>query len=63
MRPEARRLIRTLILVGFVFFLIRFFPIAIRAIEAAALGIREFWWVILIFALGGWSVWVLKKRI
>lgn len=42
--------------------LIRFFPLAISAAEAAALGIRQFWWMILVVSLGGWLVWVLSKR-
>ena len=40
----------------------RFFPLAIRLAEGAAVGIREFWWAILVLALSGWLIWVLKKR-
>jgi len=45
-----------------VYILIRLFPIATRIANAAALGVRELWWVVLIFALGAWLIWVLKKR-
>lgn len=57
---------RTLLQVGFllavVFGLIRIFPLALKYAEAAALSIRNFWWLILMIALVTWVGSVLRKR-
>jgi hypothetical protein len=49
-------------LLGFILLLVRFFPYVAIIAEGAALGIREFWWAILILALSGWLIWVLRSR-
>jgi len=62
MKNQQRGILQIIFLLVFVALLIRLFPLAIRIAESAALGIRQFWWMILILSLGGWLVWVLKKR-
>jgi hypothetical protein len=62
MRRRAQGVFQLVLLILFVIVLVRFFPLAVRVVEGAALGIRQFWWVVLGFALGGWLVWVLRKR-
>mgnify|MGYP001574457054 CR=1 FL=1 len=62
MKRYYRSIAQVLLLATVAFLLIRFFPIVIQMTEAAALGIRAFWWMILVFALGGWLIWVLRKR-
>ncbi|MGK5086201.1 hypothetical protein WDW86_01475 [Bdellovibrionota bacterium FG-2] len=62
---KFRGILQILFLVGFVLLLLRFFPLVVRLGDAAALGVRgvvEFWWVVLLLALGGWLIWVLRKR-
>ena len=46
----------------FVFLLVRFFPFFLKMAEAAAIGLREFWWVILVIGLGIWLIYVLRSR-
>lgn len=62
MKSQIRGFFQILFLLAFVFLLIRFFPLAIRFAEAAAIGIREFWWAVLVLAMGGWLIWVLRNR-
>ncbi|MEK7689767.1 MAG: hypothetical protein AAB425_01975 [Bdellovibrionota bacterium] len=62
MKNLWRGIFQILFLVLFTGLLIRFFPLAIRVSEMAALGLREFWWVVLGLALAGWLVFVLRKR-
>jgi hypothetical protein len=62
MKAQLRGFLQILFLLGFVLLLIRFFPIMFRLLEAAAIGIREFWWAVLVITLGVWLVWVLRKR-
>lgn len=62
MNRKLRGFVQIFFLAAFVFLLIRFFPIAIRVTEAAALGLREFWWLVLILSLAIWLVFVLRKR-
>ena len=38
------------------------FPYAARFVEGAAVSLRRFWWVILLFVMTGWAVWTLSKR-
>lgn len=62
MRSYWRGIIQLIVLGVFALLLIRFFPFVARIGEAAVMGLREFWWGILILALGGWLIWVLRKR-
>lgn len=62
MQSQLRGFLQLVFLFAIVFLLIRFFPFVVRIGEAAAMGLRQFWWVVLILALGGWLVWVLRKR-
>ena len=62
MKRQIRGLLQILLLVAVVFLLIRFFPFVVQVGEAAALGLREFWWVVLVLSLGGWLILVLGKR-
>lgn len=62
MKRQLRGFIQILLLAAIVFLLIRFFPFAIQMAEAAALGVRQFWWLVLCVALGGWLIWVLRNR-
>jgi hypothetical protein len=57
-----RSIVQVLFLIFIVVILVRFFPFVVQVGEMAALGLREFWWLILILALAFWLVWVLKKR-
>lgn len=62
MKMQIRGFLQILFLFAIVLLLIRFFPLAIRMTEAAAMGIRQFWWLVLALALGGWLIRVLRKR-
>ncbi|MEK6580343.1 MAG: hypothetical protein AABZ55_14045 [Bdellovibrionota bacterium] len=62
MKSQLRGIIQILFLGAVVFLFLRFFPIIARFGEAAALGLREFWWLILVLSLGAWLIWVLRKR-
>lgn len=62
MQSQLRGILQLIFLIAFVILLIRFFPFVVRIGEAAAIGLLQFWWVVLILALGGWLVWVLRKR-
>lgn len=62
MRQPNRAILQTAFLIAFVLLLIRFFPFVAQIGEAAALGLREFWWGILILALAGWMAWAFRKR-
>jgi hypothetical protein len=62
MKAERKSFLQIILLVGFVIILIRLFPIFIRLIEVAAFDLIRFWWVVLILALLGWLVYVLRKR-
>jgi hypothetical protein len=62
MRNYSRGLIQLTLVFVFVIVLIRFFPIVIRAADAAALGIMAFWRIILIFALAILVIWALKRK-
>ncbi|HLE00832.1 MAG TPA: hypothetical protein VJB59_11265 [Bdellovibrionota bacterium] len=57
-----RRFLQALTLVLFAVLLWRFFPVAIRFVEAAALNLRVFWWLVLLVALITWVIWVWSKR-
>ena len=62
MRQPVRSIVQVILLMVVVGVLIRFFPWVARIGEAAALGLREFWWGILIVALAVWLVWTFRKR-
>lgn len=62
LKQQSRGFLQLIFLLVFVFILIRFFPILIRLTQMAAMGVVEFWWAVLILSLGGWLVWVLRKR-
>jgi hypothetical protein len=62
MKRQLLGVLQLLALFAVMIALIRFFPIVVRIGNAAALGIREFWWIVLIFSLGGWLIWFLRKR-
>lgn len=59
---RSRGLLKLLFFFAVIFLLIRLFPLVARLVESAALSIRGFWWVILIFTLGGLAAWVLRRR-
>lgn len=61
-KSNTHRVSQLIILIAVVFLLIRFFPFAVRAAEAAALGVREFWWLILVLVFAGWLFSLLKKQ-
>lgn len=62
MNRQLRGLLQLAFLIAVVFALLRLFPLILRFSEAAAMGLREFWWAILALILGGWLLWVLRKR-
>lgn len=62
MNRWLRSFLQLALLFGIVFALVRFFPFVARLGEIAALGLREFWWLVLILSLGGWLIWILGKR-
>jgi hypothetical protein len=62
MRAQLRGFLQLLFLFAVVLVLIRLFPVVVRIGGAAALSLRALWWVVLIFALGGWLIWVVRKR-
>lgn len=62
MTGSQKRLFQIVALIVTIIVLIRFFPFAFRFVEGAALGVREFWWVILVLVLGIFAFRVLKKR-
>jgi hypothetical protein len=57
-----RRISQLIVLIAVVFLLIRFFPYAVKAVEAAALGVREFWWLILVLVFSGWIFLLSRKK-
>ena len=62
MRLRSRGILKLLIFLSVVFLLIRLFPLVVRLTESAAMSIRQFWWLILVFAMAGLVTWVLRKR-
>lgn len=62
MNARWKGYLQLILFFAFAALLIRFFPIAARIAQGAAMGIREFWWAILILALGGLSIWVLRRK-
>ncbi len=58
----TKGVVQTVALLIFVFILIRLFPLAVRVGEAAALGLREFWWGVLIIAFVGWLIYFFSKK-
>lgn len=62
MTPGHKKFISLIILLLIIILLIRLFPFAIRAAEAAALGVRQFWWLVLVFVFGVWFFFVSKKK-
>lgn len=62
MKRQIRGLFQVFFLVAVVALLIRLFPFVAQVGEAAALGLREFWWLILVLSLGGWLIFILRKR-
>ena len=62
MNQLRRGILQTVFIIFFALLLIRFFPFVVRIGEAAALGLREFWWGILILAMAVWLLWVFRKR-
>ncbi len=49
-------------IVMFILVLIRVFPLVVRIGDVAAISLRRFWWGVLIVALGGWLIHVLRAR-
>lgn len=62
MKSQLRGFLQVIFLLAFVWLLVRLFPFLARLSEAASFSLRSFWWVILVLALGGWLIWVLRKR-
>ncbi len=62
MRRQLNGFLQLLFLFAVVFVLIRLFPLAVRLGGAITPGLLEFWWIVLIFVLGGWLIWVTRKR-
>lgn len=61
-KSNTHRVSQLILLLAVVFLLIRFFPFAVKTAEAAALGVREFWWLILIIVFAGWLFSLIKKQ-
>lgn len=59
---NKKQLIATGTVIGIGVVLAVVFPWAAEFLEGAALGVREFWWVILIIVLSGFAVKSLKKK-
>ncbi|MCM2324583.1 MAG: hypothetical protein NDJ90_15090 [Oligoflexia bacterium] len=38
------------------------FPVVAQFLEAAALNLRRFWWVVLLLGLGVWLIWTSRQR-
>jgi hypothetical protein len=62
MRQPRRNILQAAFLILFALLLIRFFLFVVRVGEAAALGLWEFWWGILILAMAVWLLWAFRKR-
>ncbi len=62
MKRQLRSFLQIALLFAVAFLLLRLFPVAVRATEAAALGAWQLWWAILGLALAIWLFWVLRKR-
>jgi hypothetical protein len=62
MRQPHRNVLQAAFLILFALLLIRFFPFVVRIGEVAALGLREFWWGVLILAMAVWLLWAFRKR-
>lgn len=62
MKSWLRNFLQLALIFGVVFGLVRTFPWVARLAEAAALGLREFWWLVLVLSLGSWTIWTLRQR-
>jgi hypothetical protein len=62
MKLRSSGVLQIAFLLGFCFLLLRLFPFLIRLGEGAAVSIQRFGWVVLLLALAGWLIWVLRKR-
>lgn len=62
MKSRVKGHLQLIVFFGFIALLVWSFPYVARIAEASAMNIRKFWWVILILALGGLSIWALGKK-
>ena len=62
MNKRLRKFLQIGGLTLFAFLLWLFFPFAIGFVEAAALNLRRFWWIVLLVALSVWLIWTSRKR-
>lgn len=62
MTPRRRAFVQLLVLLAVTGGLVLLFPPVFRFAEAAARELRYLWWLILLFALGGWLVWGAGRR-
>lgn len=62
MTLQQKKIAQIVVLILVVLLLIRFFPLAFRMVEGAAMGIRQFWWVVLILIFGAWVFWIARKK-
>ena len=62
MRPFARAVLRTVVLIAVCVGLFLIFPRAFAFTELAARELRYFWWLILLVALACWLLWHFRKR-
>ncbi|MCM2277477.1 MAG: hypothetical protein NDJ89_05325 [Oligoflexia bacterium] len=61
-RSRLRLVFQLLVLIGVAAGLWFAFPFAARFVEAAALNLRRFWWIVLLLGLGAWLIWTSSKR-
>lgn len=61
--PQQRQRIRLAVAAGVLLLLFLIFPPFLAFAELAARELRYLWWLILLFALGGWFIWLSNKKI
>lgn len=62
MKAQQNGLFRYILMLILVIALVRFFPVIVRTIQAAAIGARGYWWAILPVLVISWVIWRMIRR-
>lgn len=62
MRFDFRSFLQFAIFVAVIVLLVRLLPLVLRTTSAAATSVAAFWWVPVILGVGGWVLWMLRKK-
>ena len=61
-KAQRNGVFRYILMLSLVFALVRFFPVIIRAIQAAAIGASVYWWAIPPVLVVSWVLWRMLRR-